>query len=297
MHHNYGNHTEKVIQQLQTYKKYNQNELDFNRYEIDMLPYPLPRNLVSLRCSYTNIGILCSGPDGLEIIECRNTPRLKKIFDLPDTVMKLDCSRSAVEYIGALPNELRTLVCINTNIKNLPSLPNTLEFLNCSTNEIYSIGKLPKSLGVLNISKTHISELPELPSNLYSLDCSYTKIKKLPILPNWLTNLNILNTPIKRLPNIPGNIASISCSYKFMTEAFEHLPNTLTKFACICETKKNDSDCFECYYKMTSYHKIISYNEAYLVWKEIQSKERIISRTQLLNRDLLDTVFTKCEEI
>jgi Leucine-rich repeat (LRR) protein len=315
MYHNYGKHTEKVIKQLQNYKENKQTELDFNNYEINILPYPLPKNLVALRCSNTNIEFLCSGPIGLEIIECRNTPNLRKIFDLPDTVFKLDCSKSGLEYIGELPNELRSLVCTNTNIKNLPHLPNSLEFLNCSTNEIHSIENLPKSLEVLNISKTRISELPELPIYLNSLDCSNTEIKELPALPNcltdldihntkieklpilpfWLTKLNIINTQIKRLPNIPKNITTVTCSHKFMTEAFEQLPKTLTKFACICETKRNDPECFECHYKKVSYNKIISYSEAYLVWKEAQSKERIISRTRQFNRDLFDAVFVKSE--
>jgi len=85
--------------------------------------------------------------------------------------------------------ELISFYCINTDIKRLPQLPDSVLYLNLTRNQLIELPELPKNLKWLSCSQNNLSELPGLPETLVELWCSQNNIKELPKLPDGVKQL------------------------------------------------------------------------------------------------------------
>lgn len=149
-----------------------------------------------------------------------------RCIELPNNLKELDIIFSDIQEISNIPSTLRSLtVSCCKNLKCLPELPNALTYLSYHHYESYvKLPKLPNTLTHIYISNNPLVELPDLPNSLLVLDVHNTDITELPEhLPEDLMFLYISGTKIKRLPDIlPERIRRLS--YYFTTDIFHYLP-------------------------------------------------------------------------
>ena len=176
-----------------------------------------------------------------------NNVNLKKLPDLPKSLIELKCSGNNCIKLPDLPNLLTHLVCVYGKLIELPNLPNSLTSLACYGNKLIKLPNLPNLLEFLCCEKNNLTELPNLPNSLRHLDCSKNNLKELPNLPNSLEYLICFNNKLTELPDLPNSLKEL-----------EYL-------------RKKLSYC----------------KDEFKIINETNSKNRIIKRMTLLNKTLL----------
>ena len=99
------------------------------------------------------------------------------------TLKHLDCSRTWIKQLPALPERLETLICRHTPLTDISALTTctALKHLDCRNCRITTIPPLPASLEILRFCKTLIKDLSPLAActGLRSLDCFNTPVHDL----------------------------------------------------------------------------------------------------------------------
>jgi hypothetical protein len=142
--------------------------------QFDRVIPPLPANVRSFNCSYSNLDALPELPDTLTRLTCSGSSYFVSQLRLPAALTHLNCND-------------------NSLLVHLPRLPDTLRYLNCSEcDALVSLGKLPAALLTLDCCCCDVlTALPRLPGTLKALDCQYTLLQRLPDLPPSLTHLYV----------------------------------------------------------------------------------------------------------
>jgi hypothetical protein len=65
------------------------------------------------------------------------------------------------------------------------------------------------------------------------------------------------------------------------------MPDAMVRLDCVCAYEGKDK-CFSCFYTQ---HNYLAYSEAWLIWLEMCSKERILARAELLKKPLLEKMY------
>jgi hypothetical protein len=115
------------------------------------------------------------------------------------------CPNNLLTNLPSLPNSLKELQCYNNSLTNLPGLPGSLQVLHCQNNSLTGLPVLPNSLGVLACSNNSLVSLPILSSSLVSLTCSNNSLSSLPAL-NTLANLTCDGNNIHCFPTFPNSL-------------------------------------------------------------------------------------------
>jgi len=307
----FGKDTDRVLKQLSSFD----GELNFDYFNIDKLPNPLPSGLRVLRLSETKITELPPLPEGLEILVMCYVAGINAITKLPSTLKTLDCWGSPIKCLPQLPKGLIELIISRTKINCLPAQPDSLQVLRFSDTDIKYISHLSPSLRFLNVSGSslkrlpaelpymlenlhlegsHITELPkELPKYLVNLVVNNTNISVLPPLPDSLRNLHIASTLIRALPNIPKSLEVLNCSRLISENLFEvSLPPTISCLECTCIYAKGksiyDAGCFDCYYYKNC--KGQSYAASFNTWFGSMREQRIQDRTLRIKSELVRAI-------
>jgi E3 ubiquitin-protein ligase SspH2 len=309
----YGKDTNSVLKQLSLFD----GVLNFDYFDIDSLPNPLPPGLRVLRCSQTKVKELPQLPEGLEILVICYLEGLKVIPKLPSTLKILDCWGTPITVLPMLHDGLIELICTRTKITVLPKLPDSLKVLESSENAIKYVPKLgpnlktlklsssklvslpedlPYYLETLDVSNTFIKELPKLPSFLQTLSIVNTTVRQLPLLPDSLKALYLENTNVERLPNIPKRLYTISCLHNVLESSFdEGLPSSVEMIGCNCIYVKGksiyDGGCFDCYFSKSE--KTTSYSDKFNSWLKMRLSERVSNRALLIKSELYQTVYKR----
>ena len=168
-----------------------------------------------------------------------------------------------VEKINLWYYTINTRKIILSNLKNYTKLKR----FECSICCLRELHELPNSLEYLNCDNNNLTELPVLPNTLIRLVCSNNNLTKLPKLPSLLKYLYCNNNNLIELPDLPYSLISLECYHNNLTE----LPDLINPFI-----------------KVWSYNNDLTYlNEDIKTINETNSKNRIIKRMKLLNRNLL----------
>ncbi len=130
-----------------------------------------------------------------------SSPRLLEIREMKLNGLNLH-SLEGIQYFSSL----RSLECIENNLKSLPELPKKLERLDCSMNLLSALPALPSHLEELSCAQNLITELPNLPTGLKILYCNFNQLSRLPILPSTLEYLACGTNQLKCLPELPASI-------------------------------------------------------------------------------------------
>ena len=112
---------------------------------------------------------------------------------------------SSLEGLEAFVN-LKTLECLENNLKSLPTLPASIVKLDCSMNQLTSLPNLPSSLEELSCAVNKLTSLPSLPAQLKIIYCNFNEITALPRLPKDLEYLACGSNKITCLPTLPSSI-------------------------------------------------------------------------------------------
>lgn len=88
-----------------------------------------------------------------------------------DEYGRLDVSSKDLTSLYELPDGLIELICSRNRLGSLPKLPKSTKMLYCYINNISYIAELPSGLEVLNCSHNKLRFLPELPDSLLLFKC------------------------------------------------------------------------------------------------------------------------------
>jgi hypothetical protein len=170
---------------------------------------------------------------------------LENIEELPESLLKLDCSHNNIKSFTCLP-KLKKLNCSFNPLVNFQGIPDSVEWLNISGTKIDSLQDIPKKCNVLicefcpikslngcdNIEYlsciyTNITDLQGLNNDCKTIDCSnnkqLTSLKGCPYnLKNLICEYNVPN--IKDLENVPRNINSIDVKGTFSSFDLRQFP-------------------------------------------------------------------------
>ena len=168
-----------------------------------------------------------------------------------------------VEKIKLFHYNEKTRKIILSNLKNYTKLK---EF-NCSYNKLTELSDLPNSLTHLYCYDNNLTELPDLPNSLINLDCHNNNLTELPDLPNSLKELYCGNNNLTKLPDLPNSLKELWCSSNNLTK-LPDLPNSLITLKC-------------------NNNKLTYPNLEFKTINEINSKNRIIKKMKILNKNIL----------
>lgn len=171
--------------------------LNLSGLNLRTLP-PIPDTVTDLSCGNANLEYIADSciPAKLSIFNCTNSPKLKKLPILPDTVTIINIKESSgITELLQLPTSLKTLLMERTAIRVLPNLHYGLECLTCSYVPIKVLPTLPQTLVMLDVRYTLINTIPELPPFLQYLNCSGTPVKIIPAFPFALRYFECKNCP------------------------------------------------------------------------------------------------------
>lgn len=307
----FGKDSDRVLKQLSSFN----GELNFDYFDIDKLPNPLPSGLRVLRLSDTKITELPALPEGLETLVMCYVAGINAITKLPSSLKTLDCWGTPIKCLPPLPNGLIELIISRTKINCLPAQPDSLQVLRCSDTDIKYIANLSPSLRFLNVSGSSLKKLPselpymlenlylegssvtelpkELPKYLTNLVLNNTNISVLPPLPDSLRNLQIARTLIRILPNLPTSLEVINCSRVISENLFESgLPPPISCLECTCTYVKGksiyDAGCFDCYYYKNC--KGQSYAASFNNWFGSMREQRIQDRALRIKSELVRAI-------
>ena len=100
--------------------------------------------------------------------------------NLPESIIRLDCSHNKLISLNNLPRGLKYLNCDHNEIILLNSLPDSLEEVFAKSNYIKSIDRLPKSLIRANFTLNPLIKTPKCANSVlllnYSLDAEKTSL-------------------------------------------------------------------------------------------------------------------------
>ncbi|OGE26188.1 hypothetical protein A2780_00040 [Candidatus Daviesbacteria bacterium RIFCSPHIGHO2_01_FULL_41_45] len=187
-----------------------------------------------LHCSkIDDLESLPSLPEGLEVLYCKNNPKLdltgvawpsslKEIYacgrpprtrfsGLPEDLEKIYCCRGNVEF-ESLPTNLIELYANECQLTSLPTLPEGLKRLYANNNKLSSLPELPQGLMKLYVSENELTELPTLPDSVVELYCTDNKLATLPELPSSLEELYVDDNELTSLPELPAKLRELYCS-------------------------------------------------------------------------------------
>ena len=176
-------------------------QLGLDNNEFTSMPTNLPEGLKALDVGDNKIPVIDNLPSGLETFNCSS----QKITD------------GDFEFTAKLPEGLRSFLCYDCGLEELPELPSTLKTLNCYGNQLTKLPELPASLTWLVCSENQLTALPELPANLNYLSCSKNQLTALPELPASLNTLDCAGNQLTELPELPANLDDLDCSNNRLT--------------------------------------------------------------------------------
>lgn len=177
--------------------------LNLSGLNLRSLP-PIPDTVTDLCCGNVNLEYIADSsiPSKLIIFNCTNSPKLKKLPILPNTVSIINIKESGITELPLLPTNLITLLMDKTNVRILPNLYYGLESLTCGFTPIKVMPVLPETLIMLDMRHTVINIIPELPPFLQYLNCSGTPVTIIPAFPFALRYFECKDCPnllIKRI--------------------------------------------------------------------------------------------------
>lgn len=140
--------------------------------KIKSLPI-LPDTLLRLDCVDNNITEITKLPPNLKILNFMLNKKINISCELPQSLIKFDCSYSKLKTLPKLPDNLLTLICHDNNLRELPKLPQNLIILDCSRNMLEKVFHIPKeiytfnvrdnpNLDITNISLIYITKLKDI---------------------------------------------------------------------------------------------------------------------------------------
>ena len=208
----------KIVQQLTLLSCHS------NRLEHFLIGQEIFSSMQVINCSKNVISHL---PDltlfapNLRVLICSENKLVElKAVQLPQSLVKLNCSRNCITTIEKLPRDLEVLICDNNNLEFMPKFPASLNYLSCGQNRIRKLVDLPENLSFLDCSHNLISYFASLPSSLQVLICSSNKIQYFPELPN-LTGLFCDYNPIFILPELPATLDALSSTFTRLDAKFQ----------------------------------------------------------------------------
>lgn len=217
----------KLLEIIQKWEQINDPEvtLDFSVFYDNFI---LPELIVNQDLRYTLVLDVPYIPNNvLYLIDCPFTilptklPQLKRLTlskypyidkyipEFPDSLEVLNIC-GLFTPIKKLPNKIRVLNYINSDVFELPSLPPTLEILTCRYLRLQKLPTLPLLLKELDVSNNELCKLPELPHSLEKINTSYNMLVTLPELPNSLVNLHVGDNALIQLPNLPCKLETLN---------------------------------------------------------------------------------------
>ncbi len=131
---------------------------------------------------------------------------------LPATLINLELRNANIINWPAFPSNLYTFVCDTCGLSVLPPLPITLGILRVAANSLTSIPSTFTSLIGLNVSDNQITNLPPLPPTLTSFICSDNQLTSIPALPSPVYGFDCSRNPINVLPSLSIALQGLSCS-------------------------------------------------------------------------------------
>jgi len=188
----YGEDTDDVRSHIRNWIDRNNPEYQINlkRFNIHTLP-PLPDTIKNLIIGNRYLVYITALPASLVNFSCTYCDSVRRIPDLPNSVLTVNFTGSGITKLPRLPITIQRVIAAETHISEIP-------YFYTGIQEII-------------ISGTDVKKLPyiSLPSTMFVLDISNTKIKRLPLLNRGLKILNISNTKIKILPPLPFSLANL----------------------------------------------------------------------------------------
>lgn len=172
-------------------------ELSFNSLtKFDGSSY---RNLKKLDISCNEIIVFKFPPNAEKVnMESNSTG---DIDDLPNTLIKFDCSNNGMIDLPKLNSKLIKLDASSNYIENIDTLPYGIKDINFEDNEIEKICYLPQSLEKINLSNNKIAIFPYLPMNIQEVYIKDNLITKLGTIPISVTILDISDNYITTFDN------------------------------------------------------------------------------------------------
>ena len=158
-------------------------QLGLDNNEFTSMPTNLPEGLKVLEVGDNKIPVIDNLPSGLETFNCSS----QKITD------------GDFKFTAKLPEGLRSFLCYDCDLEELPELPSTLKTLDCSENQLTKLPELPASLTWLVCSENQLTALPELPANLTWLYCRNNELTF--IVLNEKTDYTGIDVSGNSLPN------------------------------------------------------------------------------------------------
>ena len=177
---------------------------------------------------------------------------LRELPDIPDNVIRLNCSGNHIKRIDKLPEGLVALNCENNGLETIENLPDGLEILkagfnslekvnlsNCyklhsvsfAGNKFNHIPVLPKSVRVLYMNFNNITMVKEIDCPLLELELHNCNLEKIHRLPETLAILKCDGNNLRVLPHLPDNVRVLSCSSNKL-EFLPPLPSNIHTIIC-----------------------------------------------------------------
>jgi Leucine-rich repeat (LRR) protein len=228
--------TSQVHKRIHSWVAFKDNDIILNFEGVTFDEFPqIPDNVRHLVFSFNDIDHIPRLPSNLKSLTIIDNPRLKRLCELPDSLLELICYNNSLEYIE-LPPKLKVLNCLKNKLTLLPELPVTLKSLNCGNNLLTELPALPESLESLYIHNNFITYIPSLPRRLYSFICCHNLLTRIPKIHD---DIHILDT-------------RFNINMRFIYLPFSHeLNQSYTQISFFDDVRKNMSFIFyNCYYSM-----------------------------------------------
>ncbi len=213
---------------------------------LQILPAPLPTQLIEIDMSHNNFNDLGSGgalgnfPTTLNYLDCSYNHIIGILSSLPIGLGYINCSYNQLTSLPFLPNDFYYLDCSHNQLTNLPTLPiwigspvNGGFYLNCSFNLLTNIPQLPNNFSnnlsttYLDCSHNLLNTLPSLIDSVKYLNCSYNQLSNLPQLPNSIAEFIINNNPaLSCIPSL-NNFSGYSTDFNISNTGITCLPNVI----------------------------------------------------------------------
>jgi Leucine-rich repeat (LRR) protein len=208
---------------------------------------PDETHLVNIYCSRNNLEELPVLDEAihLEKLYCSYNSKLEEIPYLPPNIDKVKCKGNLnLTRITNIPSSLRSLVCHNCQLEQLPVIDITtsdLRILRCQNNRLTSLPNLPDRLIALDCSDNFLKSLGMvLPRNLNFLLCANNKLSTLPPF-DRLKKLDCVNNPfdLETLERIFEHYYNQFVNHEEITDNDSAFIILMTHYQKLIEQKKN----------------------------------------------------------
>lgn len=169
-------------------------------------------------------------PSGLVELDISKNARFKRCpTNLPDTLRKLNVSRTKVTELVDLPSGLTELAFEDCDVSNFPSAPAGLTVLRAWNNKLEYLPELPNGLEHLHCSSNPLKDLPELPVSLQTLHCGdqFPEMSSPPDFPDGLIELHWYHLDDKTPMQLPATLTKLCLN----VSAPVTLPDSLEELA------------------------------------------------------------------